>query len=100
MRNRTPMFQTLLLALCLLLDLVVAQPDVVQPVVAHVRGRVAVQAVVDEQLRAVLERGLVRQALRSRNGSTLAKRPATALASTVTAPIFSATSRASSTWQS
>src|ERR1700761_2504336 len=43
--------------------LIVGQADVVHAVVAHVRGLVAVQAVVDEQLGAVLQGGLVGQAL-------------------------------------
>jgi hypothetical protein len=39
----------------IVLDLLFAQPDVAQAVVAHERSRVAVQAVVDEQLGAVLQ---------------------------------------------
>src|SRR6516225_1740336 len=42
--------------------LIVGQADVVHAVVAHVRRLVAVQAVVDEQLGAVLQGGLVGQA--------------------------------------
>ncbi len=41
------------------LDLLFAQSDVAQAVVAHERRRMAVQAVVDEQLGAVLQRGEV-----------------------------------------
>jgi hypothetical protein len=42
-----------------LLDLVVGQADVVQAVVAHVRGRMAAQAIVREDAGAVLKRRLV-----------------------------------------
>ena len=41
------------------LNLLFAQADVPQAVVAHEGGRVAVQAVVDENLRAVLQRAMV-----------------------------------------
>ncbi len=46
------------------LDLLVGQADVLQAVVAHEGGRVAAQAVVDEDLGAVLQRGRVVRAHR------------------------------------
>ena len=40
-------------------DLIFGEPDIAQTVVAHHRGRMAIQAIVHEQTRAILQRGQI-----------------------------------------